>query len=68
MKIAQSVQTKMRNQLCIEFVLHSAQWGLLGAVLVLQSDSSREEGPVIPLLHTLGVYQCIRLGSCPVLW
>ena len=30
---------------------------LLGAVLVVQSDSSRREGPTIPLLHTLVVYQ-----------
>ena len=28
--------------------------GLLGAVLVVQSDCSRKEGPATPLLHTLG--------------
>ena len=38
---------------------------LLGAVLVVKSDSSRKEGPAIPLLHTLRVCQSVR--SCPVL-
>ena len=30
--------------------------------VVAESDSSREEGPAIPLLHTLGVYQSITVG------
>ena len=38
-------------------------WGLPGAVLVVQSDSSRKEGPAIPLLHTLGVYYSIAEGA-----
>ena len=45
MKIAKLVGTKMGNGLCVQFLLHSAQWGLLGAVLVGESDSSRKEGP-----------------------
>ena len=36
---------------------------LLGAVLVVKSDSSRKEGPVIPLLHTLRVYQSVAEGA-----
>ena len=63
MTIAQLVQTKMRNVLCIEFLLHGAQWDVHGAVLVVQPDSSRKEGPVIPLLHTLRVYQSITDGA-----
>ena len=47
----------------IEFVLHSAQGDLLGAVLVVKSDSSRKKGLAIPLLHTLGVYQSISEGA-----
>ena len=35
----------------------------MGAVLVVESDSSREEGPVIPLLHTLAVYQSVAEGA-----
>ena len=41
----------MRNELCM----------LLGAVLVVQSNSSRKEGPAIPLLHQSvaeGAAQC----------
>ena len=48
--------------MCI-VVLHSAEWGLLGAVLVVQSDSSRKEGPVLPLLHTLRVNQSVPEGA-----
>ena len=48
--------------MCI-VVLHGAQWGLLGAVLVVQSDSSRKEGPVLPLLHTLRVNQSVPEGA-----
>ena len=51
-----------RNEFCI-IVLHSAEWGLLGAVLVVQSDISRKEGPALPLLHTLGVYQSVAEGA-----
>ena len=36
---------------------------LLGAVLVVKSDSSRKEGPAIPLLHTLRVYQSVAEGA-----
>ena len=36
---------------------------LLGAVLVVKSDSSRKEGPAIPLLHTLGMYQSVAEGA-----
>ena len=36
---------------------------LLGAVLIVESDSSRKEGPVIPLLHTLRVYQSVAEGA-----
>ena len=35
---------------------------LLGAVLVVKSDSSRKEGPAIPLLHTLQ-YQSVAQGA-----
>ena len=63
MKISQSVLTKTRNELCMQILFDSAQWGLLGAVLVVQSDSSRKEGPAIPFLHTLGVYQSVTEGA-----
>ena len=53
----------MRNELCIQFLLHSALCGLLRPVLVVQSDSSRREGPAMPLLHTLGVYQSVAEGA-----
>ena len=33
------------------------------AVLVVQSDSSRKEGSVIPLIHTPEVYQSIAEGA-----
>ena len=36
---------------------------LLGAVLVVKSDSSRKEGPAIPLLNTLRVYQSVAEGA-----
>ena len=36
---------------------------LLGAVLIVQSDSSRKEGPVILLLHTIRVYQSVAEGA-----
>ena len=32
-------------------------------MLVVQSDSSRKEGPAIPLLHTLRVYQSVTEGA-----
>ena len=65
MKIVQLAQTKMRNELCIHFLLQlSAQWGLLGAVLVYSTVwPDRREGPVIPLLHTLAVYQSVTEGA-----
>ena len=53
----------MRYELCIQFLLHSALCGLLRPVLVVQSDSSRREGPAMPLLHTLGVYQSVAEGA-----
>ena len=43
--------------------VQSTGWGLYGAVLVVQSDSSRKEGPAIPLLHTLRVYQSVAEGA-----
>ena len=42
--------------------MHSAEWGLQGAVLVVQSNSSRKEGPVLPLLHTQ-LYQPVAEGA-----
>ena len=39
---------------------------LLGAVLVVKSDSSRKEGPAIPLLNTLRVYQSVAEGWCVI--
>ena len=32
-------------------------------MLVIQSDSSRKEGPSIPLLHTLGMHQSVAEGA-----
>ena len=37
--------------------------GLLGTVLVVQSDSSRKEGPAITLFCTLGVYKPVAEGA-----
>ena len=37
--------------------------GLLRAVLVEQSDSSRKEGPVVPLLLTLGMKESVADGA-----
>ncbi len=37
--------------------------GFLGAVLVVQSDSSRKEGPAESLLHALGVKQSVAEGA-----
>ena len=45
-----SAKKKLRNGLSVEFfcdIVH--MWGLLGTVLVVESDSSRKEGPAIPL-------------------
>ena len=36
---------------------------LLGAVLIVQSDSSRKEGPAILLHHTLRVYLSVAEGA-----
>ena len=33
------------------------------SVLIAESNSSRKEGPVMPLLHTLRVCQCITEGA-----
>ena len=43
--------------------VQSTGWGLYGAVLVVKSDSSRREGPVMPLLHTLRVDQSVAEGA-----
>lgn len=59
-KIDQIVQT--RKKFCI-VVLHGADSGVLGAVLVVQFDSSKREGPPIPLLHTLGGYKSVAEGA-----
>ena len=49
------MQTNTRNKLCI----------LLGAVLIVEFDISRKEGPELPLLHTLGVYISLLLKELP---
>ena len=36
---------------------------LLGAVLIVKSDSSRKEGPAIPLIHTLWGYRSVAEGA-----
>ena len=56
--IAQSCTLK--SAVC-EVVQVRGVWGLLGAVLVVQSDSCREEGPVISLLHTLWVKESVEV-------
>ena len=47
--------------------VQSTEWGLYGTVLVVQSGSSRKEGPVIPLLHTLRVYQSVEGAASAVI-
>ena len=49
---------------CTDYcTVQSTGWGLYGAVLAVQSDSSRREGPAIPLLHTLRVDQSVAEGA-----
>lgn len=50
MDIAKNSKVQLSEEI---LTLHtSGICGLLGAVLVIQSDSCRKEGAVIPLLHT----------------
>ena len=51
---------KQRNGFFYDIV---NMWGLLGTVLVVQSDCSREEVPAKPLLQTLEVYPSIAEGA-----
>lgn len=37
--------------------------GLLGALLVVESDGCKKEGPAIAFLHTLWVKQCVAEGA-----
>ena len=49
-------QCKNRSDLVQTYcTVQGEVYGLLGAVLVVKSDSNRKEGPAIPLLHTLRV-------------
>ena len=41
---------KTKNEKLVVYRVGIAQWGLLGAVLVVKSDSSWKEGPVILLI------------------
>ena len=40
-----------QNEKWVMYRVFIAQWGLLGAVLIVESDSSWKEGPTTPLLH-----------------
>ena len=58
------VSAKNREKWLFYDVAHML--GLLGAVLVIQSDSSRKEGPVIPLLMSQEASFCKCL--CWIIW
>ena len=42
---------------------HGEVYRLLGAVLVVESDSSGKERPAVRLLHTVGVKQSVAEGA-----